>query len=132
MFRDNTSSYPDNKTNLGIYIGPVMDFGSAMCYKILRADGKITCRTTVLYLTLSKRAYPEQENLRTDFDTHITDRMGDAATMGDFDTSDLTPECVYCEDPDTATHEGSSDEILPTPESGKNYVNLEIMLPRED
>ena len=46
--------------------------------------------------------------------------------------SDLTPECVYYKDPDTAIHEVSPDEILPTPDSGENYVNVEIMLPRGD
>ena len=38
MFRDNTTSYPDKKLALGRYIGPAMDAGSAMCYKILRAN----------------------------------------------------------------------------------------------
>ena len=103
-----------------------------MCYKIIRADGKIVCRTIVRSLTLSEHADPEHENLRTDLDTHITDRLGAAAIMGDFDTSDFTPECVYYEDPDTAIHKGSPDEILPMPESGENYVNVEIMLPRGD
>ena len=103
-----------------------------MCYKILKVDGKIACRTTIRPLNFSERADPEHENPRVDFDTHITDRLGAAATMGDFDTSDLTPECVYYEDPNTAIHEGSPDEILPTPESGDNYVNVEIMLPRGD
>ena len=52
--------------------------------------------------------------------------------MKDFDTSNLTPECVYYEDPYSNIHEGSPDEVLPTPESWENYVNVEIMLPRGD
>ena len=63
MFRDNTTSYPDDKRTLGRYLGPETDFGSAMCYKIIRADGKIACRTTVRSLTLSKLAEPEQGKL---------------------------------------------------------------------
>ena len=41
LLRDNTTSYPDEKQTLGIYFGSATYFGSAMCYKILRADGKI-------------------------------------------------------------------------------------------
>ena len=95
MFCDKNTSYPDNKQTLGRYLGPATDVGSARCYNILRVDGKIACRTTVRSLTLSECADPEQENLWTDFNTHITDRLGAVATMGDFDTSNLTPECVY-------------------------------------
>ena len=130
MLRDNTTSYPDDKQTLGRYLGPATDVGSTMCYKILKADGQIACCTTFRYLTFSDRADLEHENLRIYFDTHITDRMGAAPTMGDFDTSDLTLDYVYYEDPDTAIHEGYPYEILPTPESGDNYVNVEIMLPR--
>ena len=109
MFRDNTTYYPYQKLTLGRYLGPAMDVGSSMCYKILRADGQIACRTTVWSLTLSERAEPEHEKLRTDFDTHITDRLGASVTMEDFDTSDLAPACVCYKDPDTAIHEGSPD-----------------------
>ena len=95
MFRDNTTSDPYDKQTLDRYIGPATGVGSAMCYKILKADGKISCRNTVRSLTLSECADPEHEKLRIDFDTHITDWLGAAATMGSFDTSDLTPEFVY-------------------------------------
>ena len=77
-------------------------------------------------------ADPEHKKLRDDFDTHVTDHLGAAATMKDFDTSDLTPECVYYEDPYSTIHEVPPDEFLRTPESGENYVNMEIMLPRGD
>ena len=99
-----------------------------MCYKIIKANGKIAFHTTVRPLTLSERANPEHKKLRIDFDTHITDRLGAAATIGDFDTYYLTPECVYYKDCNTAIHKGSPDKILPTPDSGDNYVNMEIML----
>ena len=91
MFRDNTTSYPDDNKTLVRYLGPATDVGSAMCYNILRADGKIAYRTTVWSLALYERAEPEQENMRTDFDTYITDWLGAAATMGFFGTFDLTP-----------------------------------------
>ena len=67
MLHDNTTSYPDDRRTLGIYIGSPTDLGYSMCYKILRSDGQIACHTTVRALTLSERADFEQENLRTDF-----------------------------------------------------------------
>jgi len=68
--------------------------------------------------------------MRETFDSHITDRLGAGSTERDFDPSDLTPDCVYYEDDHSSIQEGSPDEILPTPEGGDNYVNVEIMLPR--
>ena len=86
-----------------------------MCYKILKTDGKVACQTTVRYLTFGEHANPEHKKLRNDFDNHFTDWMGASATMKDFHTSDLTPECVYYEDPYSTIHEGYPDKILPTP-----------------
>ena len=132
MFLDNTSLYPEDKRTLGRYLGPALDIGSSMCYKILKADGNFACRTTVRPLTLKELADPSHIKLREDFNTHIADRLGAAPTKTDFDPSDLTPECVYYEDDDSPFQEGSPDEILPTPEGSDNYVNVEIMLPRGD
>ena len=109
IFRDNTTSYPYDKLTLGRYIFPATDVGSAMYYKILKSDCKIACSTAVRSLTFYENADLEYEKLRIDFETHINDRLGAVATMGDFDTSDLTHEYVYCEDPNTAIHEGSPD-----------------------
>ncbi len=47
MFRDNVSAYPINKMTLGRYLGPAMDTGSALTFKILKANGQFVCRTTV-------------------------------------------------------------------------------------
>ena len=101
-----------------------------MRYKILKADGKFFCQTTMQYFTLEECADPEHKNLRDDFDTHVTNWLGDAATIKYFDTSDLTPECVYYEDPYSIIQEGPPDEVLPMPELGGRYVNVEIMLLR--
>ena len=109
-----------------------MYVGSVIFYKTLKAGGQVSCRSTVRSLTLEKCADPEHKKLRDDFDTHVTDQLGAATTMKEFDTSDLTPECVYYEYPYSTIHEGPPDEVLPTPESGDNYVNMDIMLPRGD
>ena len=103
-----------------------------MCYKILKTDGQVACQTTLWSLTLEERADPEKNNLRDEFDTHVTYCLGAAMTMKYFSTSDLTPKCVYYEDPYSTIHKGYTDEVLPTPESWDNGVNVEIMLPRGD
>ena len=41
MFRDNTASYSEEKQTLGRYLGPAIDVGSSMCYKILKANREI-------------------------------------------------------------------------------------------
>ena len=115
MFRDNTTSFPDDKQTLGRYLGPATDIGYALCHKILKADGQVACETTVRSLTLEEHAEPEQRKLRDDFDTHVTDRLGAAATIKDFNTSDLTHEFVYCEDPHLTINKDYPYEVLPTP-----------------
>ena len=109
-----------------------MDVGFAICYNILKADVQVSCQTTVRYFTLDECADPEHNKMRDEFDTHVTYWMGGAVTTKYFDTSDLTPECIYYEDPYPTIHEGSPDEFLPTPESWDNYVNVEIIHPRGD
>ena len=52
MFLDDITSYPEYRRTLGRYIGPAIDVGSSLCYKILKADGNISCRNTVRSLTL--------------------------------------------------------------------------------
>ena len=95
-----------------------MDVGSVMCYNILKADGQVACQTSVQSLALEECADPEHKNLRDDFDTHVTNRLVDSATMKDFYTTDLTPECIYYDDPYSTIYEGPPYEVLPTPESG--------------
>ena len=132
MFLDNKASYPDEKQTLGRYLGPAIDVGSSMCYKILKANKEIVFRTTVRPLTLVELADPCHIKMRTDFNTQIADCLGAAPTMTNFDPSDLTPDCIYYEDDESSYQEGSPDEILPTPEGNDNYVSVEIMLPRGD
>ena len=83
-----------------------------MCYKILKTDGQVACQTTLWSLTLEERADPEKNNLRDEFDTHVTYWLGEAMTMKYFSTSNLTPKYVYYEDPYSTILEGYIDEVL--------------------
>ena len=44
-------SYPDNNLVLGRYLGPTLNFGPAMCSKILKNNGKVVSRSTLHPLT---------------------------------------------------------------------------------
>ena len=77
-------------------------------------------------------ADPEHKKLRDDFDTHVTNRLGVAATIKYFDTFDLAPESVYYEYTYSTIHKGSPDEVLTTTWPWYNYINVKIMLPRGD
>ena len=117
---------------MGIYLGPAIDVGSSLCYKVLKSDGDISCRTTVRSLNLKELVDPSHIKQRDGFNTHISDRLGAASTKMDFETFDITPDCVYYEDTDSTIQEGPPYEILPTPENNDNFVNVEIMLSRGD
>ncbi len=50
MFRDNVTSFPDNKLVLGRYLGPATDVGSALTAKILKSNRQTVCRSTLRHL----------------------------------------------------------------------------------
>ena len=84
MFLDNVTSYPEDRRTLGRYIGPAIDVGSFLCYKILKTDGNISWWTTVSSLTLKELVDPSHIKQRDGFITHISDRLGSASTKMDF------------------------------------------------
>ena len=84
MFLDNVTSYSEDRRTLGRYLGPEIDVGSSLCYKILKADGNISYRTTVRSLTLEELVNPSHIKLHDDFSTRISDRLGSASTDMDF------------------------------------------------
>ena len=47
VFRDTSVSYPDDTMVLGRDLGPAIDIGPAMTWKILKANGKVVYRSTV-------------------------------------------------------------------------------------
>ena len=75
MFLDNVTSYPEDRRTLGRYLGPTIEIGSSLCYNILKADGNISCRTTVGSLTLKELVDPSHIKQRYGFNAHISDRL---------------------------------------------------------
>ena len=84
MFLDNVTSYPEDRRTLGRYLGPAIDVGPSLCYMIFKADGNLSCQTTVRYLTLKELVEPIHIKHRDGFNIHISDRLGAASTKMDF------------------------------------------------
>ena len=79
MFNDSPATYPDHQFQLGRWLGPAQDVGSAMAYKILKANGERVCRSTVRHLTqddLDSKVHKETRRL---FDAGIEEKLGRAA-----------------------------------------------------
>ena len=130
MFKDSPSTFPDENFQLGRWLGPAADVGSAMTYKILKSNGEFVCRSTLRHLTpveLDSEVHQEQRQL---FDASIEERLGRAATRHDFDPEDLTPDNDYYEDDVDVIPDAPTETLDPTPDFNDNYVGAELMLPR--
>ena len=58
MFYQPTATYPDGKMEIGRWLGPAEDVGTAMTYKVLRYNGYFVCRGTVRAWTPTEEATP--------------------------------------------------------------------------
>ena len=58
MYYEPPLSYPDDKMCIGRYFGPAIDVGTAVMYKILKANGEYICRSTVRPWTNAEEANP--------------------------------------------------------------------------
>ena len=110
---------------------------------ILKAKGKVVCRTLVCHLTPDKTKIAGWIKQMADFDANIIVKLGKAATEADFDKFVLTP--VYkTYEPHTNVYDGKGtldlnpadqvpaeppEEMTPTPEIGDTYLGASILLP---
>ena len=56
MYYQPKEGYPNDKMAIGKYLGPAIDVGNTMTYKILLPDGNYVCRLTVRPWTTAKEA----------------------------------------------------------------------------
>jgi len=136
MYYESLLSYPDNKMFIGRYLGPAIDVGTTVAYKILKANGKYICRPTVCPRTNAEEASPALLAERETFMTQAKEALGPSTTVSDFEDIDLTPDFDYYADDEDGV-EGTPDELPtqllpPTPKVDDNYVGAELMLPRGD
>ena len=47
MFNDSQATFPETKFQVGRWIGPAIDVGSALTYKILKSNGQVVLRLTI-------------------------------------------------------------------------------------
>ena len=84
MFYEPTAKYPDAKAQIGRWLGPIDDVGTALTYKILKDNGWFVCRGTVRAWTPEEEADAVLLKKREAFMASIFDNMGRAATAADF------------------------------------------------
>ena len=101
-----------------------------MTYKILKANGKRVCRSTVCHLTQDELDSEVHKETRRLFDAGIEEKLGRAATRQDFDPDMLTPDFEYYEDDFDVIPKAPPEDLEPTPELHDNYVGAQLMLPR--
>ena len=83
--------WPDDHWVLGRYLGPTADVGSMLTSDILKANGKVVCRTSVRHLTPDESKLEGWIKQKSVFDANIVVKLGNTATEADFDKSVLTP-----------------------------------------
>ena len=103
MYYQPTASYPDDKMFLGRWLGPAIDVGSAMTYKILLPSGNFVSRSTVRPLTPVEEANPVITAQKDEFTAALHGNLGNPAQECDSKLADLTPVTVYNE---TANKDG--------------------------
>ena len=94
MFHDKPLTHQYLTVILGRYLGPAIDVGSIITYKIMKTNGKYVCRTTVCSLNPTELACSYYKQPRNEFDASVAEALGPAATIYDFDYNeytDLTP-----------------------------------------
>ena len=131
MFRDTTISFPDDKLQLGRYLGPSIDIGPAMTAKILKGNGQVVHRTTYRGLTPEEQDDPNHQRLRESFDKEVTGKLGPKMSPHDLTDADAdTPEYETYADDHEGEHAHPIEEDT-TPEESDEYVNAEVSLPKD-
>jgi hypothetical protein len=120
MFQEEVPGYPNNKMTLGRYLGLATDTGSALTFRILKANGQFNCRTTVQPLNDDELQSSVHQKEHQDFNQSIVTHLGPAATADDFEAEDLTPDPVYFDNAHIIDPDYGDAEI--TPEMGDNYL----------
>ena len=131
MFNDSQATFPETKFQVGQWLGPAIDVGSALTYKILKSNGQVVLRSTIRHLTHDELKNQDHTAMTKAFNDNIIQKIGVPATENDFDKDYLTPTFeFYDDDHQDTTPDAPSENLTPTPEIGDNYLNMELMLPR--
>ena len=108
-----------------------MDIGPAMTAKVLKANGQVLYLSTYWLLTLDELADPELTKKCQDFDTSISQKLGEPMSADVFDELDpdmVTPEYQLYEDDLEPSFE-VPDVNAVTPEYQDDYIGAKVSLP---
>ena len=131
MYYQTKERYPDDKLAMGRYLGPVIDVGNAINYKILFPDSNYFCRLTSRPWIPVEKANPVFPCGLWKYMPQVQDALGAACNVGDVQDAVLTPGFEYYADDVEDGFEDTPDDILPTtPEVNNNYVGTNVLLLR--
>ena len=116
MFNDSQATFLDTKFHVGRWLGPAVDVGSALTYKILKSNGQVVPRSTIRHLTLDELTNPDPIAMRIAFDDNIIQKICVPANENDFDKDYLTPTYEYYDDDhQDGTPDAPPEQFTPTP-----------------
>ena len=140
-FRDTTPNFPNDKEQLGRWLGPtVPEVGATMCAKILKENGNVLHRSTYRPLTKEERANEACAAARRNFDIKIQQRYGKPTTESSIleqesndqrSVSVLTPEYDAYSD-GHEHHERHDDVDNYDIETYDSYLTAQVLLPKGD
>jgi hypothetical protein len=106
-FCDTVAKFPVSKIQLGRALGAAIDIGPAMARKILKKNGTIMYRTSVISLTSDEIQSPTEQKEHAEFDISIEKKYGASMNKNDFkddpDYADFLTPTYYCYDDDEVT-----------------------------
>ena len=73
---DHGSSFPETTEVHGRWLGPSMDIGPAMCFKIIKLNGQIINLSSYRLITEEERQDPTQKKLRDEFNSELIKKLG--------------------------------------------------------
>ena len=76
MFNDSQATLPETKFHVGRWLGPAVDVGSALTYKILISNGQVVQLSTTRHPTLDEFTNPDHIAMRKSFDKNIIQKIG--------------------------------------------------------
>ena len=80
MFNDSQATFPETTFHVGRWLGPAVDVGSVLTYKILKSNGQVVPRSTIRNLTLDELTNPYHIAMNKSFDGTIIHKIGVPAT----------------------------------------------------
>ena len=129
MYHDSAISFPEDKYNLGRWLGPSIDIGPMMTGKVLKSNGNTRHVSTYQPLTPEQYASPAMQKKMEEFTKSVHAKLGTATKAEIDDEYEETPSYEPYEDDD------NEPLIIPDRDEHQNfdqYIGAEVLLPFGD